>query len=103
MATRVKAARAASSDSSLIDNVKPMLLTGAPVQEWFEMSAGPFNQVVPAAADSAAEQGLLSHAFPCFSFDALDGVTRQMDLSKPAKYPVNGALINTSAIPISIG
>ena len=79
------------------NTLKAVLLTGAQVQEWLEMSAGQFNQIVPAAAGGAAQQGLVNSAFPSFNFDTLDGVTYELDLTQPAKYAINGTLANASA------
>ncbi len=79
------------------NTVKAVLLTGAQVQEWIEMSAGQFNQIQPAAAGGAAQQGLINNAFPSFNFDTIDGVTYELDLTQPAKYAVNGTLANAAA------
>ncbi len=79
------------------NTVKAVLLTGAQVQEWLEMSAGQFNQIVPAGAGSAAQQGLVNNAFPSFNFDTIDGVSYELDLTQPAKYAVNGTVANATA------
>ena len=79
------------------NTLKAVLLTGAQVQEWLEMSAGQFNQIVPAAAGGAVQQGLVNSAFPSFNFDTIDGVTYELDLTQPAKYAVNGAVANSAA------
>ena len=79
------------------NTVKAVLLTGAQVQEWLEMSAGQFNQIVPASAGGTAQQGLVNNAFPSFNFDTIDGVTYELDLTQPAKYAVNGSLANAGA------
>ncbi len=79
------------------NTLKAVLLTGAQVQEWLEMSAGQFNQIVPAAAGGTAQQGLVNNAFPSFNFDTIDGVTYELDLTQPAKYAVNGTLTNAAA------
>ena len=69
------------------NTLKAMLLTGAQVQEWLEMSAGQFNQI---DAAGAPQQALINDAFPSYNFDAMDGVTYELDLTQPAKYAVNG-------------
>ncbi len=79
------------------NTVKAVLLSGAQVQEWLEMSAGQFNQIVPAGAGGAAQQGLVNNAFPSFNFDTIDGVSYELDLTQPAKYAVNGSLANATA------
>ena len=72
------------------NTLKAMLLTGSEVQEWLEMSAGQFNQIEP---KGAPQQALLSETFRSYNFDTLDGVTYEFDLSQPAKYSVDGALV----------
>ena len=76
------------------NTLKAMLLTGAEVQEWLEMSAGQFNRIDP---KGAAEQNLINNAFPSFNFDTIDGVTYELDLTQPAKYAPNGSLAVASA------
>jgi 2',3'-cyclic-nucleotide 2'-phosphodiesterase (5'-nucleotidase family) len=48
-----------------------MVISGADVKEWLEMSAGIFNQVEPGKAD----QPLIADDFPSYNFDVIDGVT----------------------------
>jgi 2',3'-cyclic-nucleotide 2'-phosphodiesterase/3'-nucleotidase len=54
------------------NTLKAMLLTGAEVKEWIEMSAGQFNRIDP---KGAPEQRLINDAFPSYNFDTLDGVS----------------------------
>jgi 2',3'-cyclic-nucleotide 2'-phosphodiesterase / 3'-nucleotidase len=79
------------------NTVKAVLLTGAQVQEWLEMSAGQFNQITPASSGGAAQQALINSAFPSFNFDTLDGITYELDVTQPAKYTVNGSVANANA------
>ncbi len=74
--------------------LKAMLLTGAEVKEWIEMSAGQFNQIDPAGA---AQQPVLNEVFRSFNFDTLDGVTYEFDLTQPARYDPNGKLVAPAA------
>ena len=76
------------------NTVKAMLLTGAEVREWLEMSAGQFNQIDP---NGASDQPLINSAFASFNFDTLDGVRYEFDLTQPAKYDEDGKLINQKA------
>ena len=76
------------------NTLKAMLLTGAEVQEWVEMSAGQFNQIDP---KGAPQQDLINSAFPSFNFDTMDGVTYELDLTQPAKYAVNGKVAVATA------
>lgn len=71
------------------NTVKAMLLTGAQVREWIEMSAGQFRRIDP---KGAARQPLLEEAFRSYNFDTLDGVSYELDLTQPARYTGNGAL-----------
>jgi 2',3'-cyclic-nucleotide 2'-phosphodiesterase / 3'-nucleotidase len=75
------------------NTLKAMLLTGAEVREWLEMSAGQFNQIDP---KGAAQQDVLNSAFPSYNFDTIDGVTYTLDLTQPAKYDYKGAVLNAS-------
>ncbi|MEO3434977.1 bifunctional 2',3'-cyclic-nucleotide 2'-phosphodiesterase/3'-nucleotidase [Inquilinus sp. CAU 1745] len=75
------------------NTARAVLITGAGVKEWLEMSAGMFNQV--AATD--AEQPLLNPDFPSYNFDVIDGVTYRIDLSRPARYDSDGNLVAPNA------
>jgi 2',3'-cyclic-nucleotide 2'-phosphodiesterase/3'-nucleotidase len=72
------------------NTLKAMLLTGAEVQEWLEMSAGQFNQIDP---KGAPEQSVVNESFRSYNFDTMDGVTYAFDLLQPAKYSATGTLI----------
>ncbi len=73
---------------------KAMLLTGAEVREWLEMSAGQYNQIDP---KGPAQQALLNDAFRSYNFDTIDGVTYELDVTQPARYDINGALVAPQA------
>ncbi|SEG27085.1 bifunctional 2',3'-cyclic-nucleotide 2'-phosphodiesterase/3'-nucleotidase [Paenibacillus sp. UNC499MF] len=84
-----------ASDLYLYDNtLKAVKVKGSGVKEWLEMSAGMFNQIDPAKTD---EQQLLNSSFQVFNFDVIDGVTYQVDVTKPAKYKVDGAVNDASS------
>ncbi len=76
------------------NTLKAMLLTGAEVREWLEMSAGQFNQIDP---KGAAQQDLINAAFPSFNFDTIDGVNYELDLTQAAKYDSKGAVTNAAS------
>lgn len=79
-------------DLYLYDNtVQIVKITGADVKEWLEMSAGQFNQIDPTTAE---EQNLINADFPTFNYDVIDGVTYEIDVTKPAKYDANGNVVN---------
>lgn len=75
------------------NTVRAMVVDGATVKEWLEMSAGMFNQVEPGKAD----QVLINPDFPSYNFDVIDGVTYEIDLTKPAKYDAKGVVANPEA------
>lgn len=83
------------SDLYLYPNtVATVKIKGADVKEWLEMSAGQFNQINDS---STSEQALINNNFPTYNYDVIDGVTYEIDVTEPAKYDVNGNLINASA------
>jgi len=79
------------------NTVQAVLVTGEQVKNWLEMSAGMFNQV-PAGAKDAP---LLNSDFPSYNFDVIDGVTYQIDLSKPPRYDRDGKVINAESSRIT--
>lgn len=72
-----------------------MLLTGADVKEWIEMSAGRSTRWTP----GAVQQPVLNEVFRSFNFDTLDGVTYEFDLTQPPRYDPNGKLVAPDAHP----
>ncbi|GAP36596.1 bifunctional 2',3'-cyclic-nucleotide 2'-phosphodiesterase/3'-nucleotidase [Piscinibacter sakaiensis] len=73
---------------------KAVLLTGAQVREWLEMSAAQFNRIDPAGPPA---QALLNPAFPSYNFDTLDGVSYEIDVTQPARYERSGKLVAPEA------
>jgi 2',3'-cyclic-nucleotide 2'-phosphodiesterase/3'-nucleotidase len=76
------------------NTLKAMLLTGAEVQEWIEMSAGQFNRIDP---KGVTQQMLLNDTFRSYNFDTLDGVTYEFDVTQPARYDGDGKLVAPDA------
>ncbi len=72
------------------NTVQAVLINGAQVKNWLEMSAGMFNQVKEGAKDAA----LLNNDFPSYNYDVIDGVTYQIDLSQPPRFDKNGKPVN---------
>ena len=72
------------------NTVRAVSITGAQVKDWLERSAGMFNQIEPGTEDAL----LLNPDFPSYNFDVIDGVTYQIDLSKPAKFDRDGAQVS---------
>lgn len=75
------------------NTVQAVLVTGAQVKNWLEMSAGMFNQVKPGDKDVA----LLNPDFPSYNYDVIDGVTYRIDLAQPARFDKDGKLANPEA------
>jgi len=75
------------------NTVRAVVITGAQVKEWLEMSAGIFNKVEAGKAD----QPLINPDFPAYNFDVIDGVTYKVDVSQPPKYDPKGAVLNAGS------
>jgi 2',3'-cyclic-nucleotide 2'-phosphodiesterase/3'-nucleotidase len=75
------------------NTTRAVLITGAQVKEWLEMSAGIFKQILPGVAD----QDLIDLSFPSYNFDVIDGVSYRFDLSQLPKYDSRGMVINPGA------
>ncbi|MFD2442799.1 bifunctional 2',3'-cyclic-nucleotide 2'-phosphodiesterase/3'-nucleotidase [Bacillus sp. CGMCC 1.16607] len=79
-----------AGDLYLYDNtMKAILVKGSTVKEWMEMTAAKFFQIDP---NKKEEQALLDPAFQVYNFDIIDGVTFQVDVTKPAKYKLDGTI-----------
>ncbi|MFJ8262890.1 bifunctional 2',3'-cyclic-nucleotide 2'-phosphodiesterase/3'-nucleotidase [Rummeliibacillus sp. NPDC094406] len=84
-----------AGDLYLYDNtLKAVKVKGSVVKEWIEMSAGKFNTIDPT---KTTEQQLINPAFPVYNFDIIDGVEYQIDVTKPAKYGIDGKLVNPTS------
>ncbi len=68
------------------NTVQAVKVTGEQVKNWLEMSAGIFNQLKPGEKD----QPLINPDFPSYNFDVIDGVSYQIDLSKPVRFDKDG-------------
>ncbi len=75
------------------NTVQAVAITGEQVRNWLEMSAGIFNQITPGATDAS----LINGDFPSYNFDVIDGVTYEIDLSRPARFDKDGNLANPEA------
>ncbi|MBV8474323.1 MAG: 5'-nucleotidase C-terminal domain-containing protein, partial [Hyphomicrobiales bacterium] len=69
-------------------------IDGATLAEWLERSAALFLRIDAALA---SEQPLIDPAFPGYDFDVIDGVTYAIDVTEPARYDADGALVAPSA------
>ncbi|KAA1175299.1 bifunctional 2',3'-cyclic-nucleotide 2'-phosphodiesterase/3'-nucleotidase [Rhizobium tropici] len=75
------------------NTVQAVVINGAQVKNWLEMSAAMFNQVQPGAKDA----DLINNGFPSYNFDVIDGVTYQIDLSQPRRFGDDGKVLNADA------
>ncbi|MBB5572347.1 MULTISPECIES: bifunctional 2',3'-cyclic-nucleotide 2'-phosphodiesterase/3'-nucleotidase [Rhizobium] len=75
------------------NTVQAVVINGAQVKNWLEMSAAMFNQVQPGAKDA----DLINNSFPSYNFDVIDGVTYQIDLSQPRRFGDDGKVLNADA------
>lgn len=73
------------------NTLQAVLIKGSDVKEWLEMSAGQFNQIDP---KKRGEQSLINQEFRSYNYDVIDGVTYEIDVTKPAKYDADGNIIN---------
>ncbi|MCV9878498.1 bifunctional 2',3'-cyclic-nucleotide 2'-phosphodiesterase/3'-nucleotidase [Brenneria izbisi] len=70
-------------------------VNGQEVREWLECSAGQFKQI---DVNSGKPQSLLNwDNFRTYNFDVIDGVDYQIDVTQPARYDGECALINDNA------
>lgn len=76
------------------NTVNAVLVKGSDVKEWLERSAGQFNQI---DASKTEEQPLINEAFPTYNYDVIDGVTYQIDVTKPSRYAIDGKLANADS------
>ncbi|MFA6504502.1 MAG: bifunctional 2',3'-cyclic-nucleotide 2'-phosphodiesterase/3'-nucleotidase [Treponemataceae bacterium] len=76
------------------NTVAMVKLTGAEVKEWLEMSAGQFLQIDPAKTE---EQILINDKFPTYNYDVIDGVSYEIDVTKPNRYNEDGTLKDGNA------
>ena len=87
------------SDLYLYPNtLQAVLLTGADVKEWLEMSAGQFNQIDP---EKSEEQNLVNGNYRSYNFDVIDGVSYEIDVTQPSKYDAEGVLVNKDSSRIN--
>lgn len=81
-----------AGDLYLYDNtLKAIKIKGETVKEWLEMSAGKFNKIDP---NKTEEQALLNDKFAVYNFDVIDGVSYQIDVTKPARYDEKGLKVS---------
>lgn len=85
-----------AADLYLYDNntLHAVVVTGAQLKEWLEMTTGQFNQI---KTDITEEQNLVNGEYRSYNFDVIDGVTYEIDVTKPAKYDAKGKVVNADS------
>ncbi|MEI5907057.1 bifunctional 2',3'-cyclic-nucleotide 2'-phosphodiesterase/3'-nucleotidase [Bacillus spongiae] len=76
------------------NTLQAVMITGAELKEWLEMSAGQFNQI---DVTSTEEQPLVNMEFRSYNFDVIDGVQYEIDVTEPNRYTVEGEIANENA------
>ncbi len=71
------------------NDVSALLMTGAEIADWLEMSAGLYHQITPGLQG----QPLQDVAFPCYNSDTIFGLSYEVDLTQTARYSRDGTLI----------
>ena len=82
-----------AADIYLYPNIlSAVKITGKDVKEWLECSAGVYNQI---DINSSKPQYLINwDKFRTYNFDTIDGVSYEIDITKPARYDGSCQLIN---------
>lgn len=70
------------------NSIRAVRVSGGQLKDWLERAAGIYNRILPGARDAM----LLNPDAASHNFDVIDGVTYDIDLSRPARFdPANGA------------
>lgn len=82
-----------AADIYLYPNIlSAVKITGKEVKEWLECSAGVYNKI---DINSSKPQYLINwDKFRTYNFDTIDGVSYEIDITKPARYDGSCQLIN---------
>ena len=71
------------------NELRAIQINGAELLDWLEMSASVFNQLAP-----EIETDLINPERAGYNFDVIFGLTYQIDLSQPARFDVEGRVID---------
>lgn len=74
-----------------------VVISGAQLRDWLEMSAGMFNQITPGSKGTE----LVNVDRAGHNFDVIFGLEYEIDLSQPPRFSSSGLLINPDAHRIS--
>ncbi|UJF17842.1 bifunctional 2',3'-cyclic-nucleotide 2'-phosphodiesterase/3'-nucleotidase [Vibrio sp. SS-MA-C1-2] len=84
-----------ASDLYLYPNILIVVkATGAEVSDWLECSVGMFNQIDP---QSTQPQSLINWNHRSYNYDVIDGISYQVDVTKPARFDDNCQLSNKNS------
>ncbi|ATG36917.1 MULTISPECIES: 5'-nucleotidase C-terminal domain-containing protein [Phaeobacter] len=72
------------------NELRTVVLNGAQLRAWLEMSAGLFNQIAPGSSG----EPLLDNDRAGHNFDVIFGVQYDIDVSAPARFAIDGELAN---------
>ncbi|HHQ4671346.1 TPA: bifunctional 2',3'-cyclic-nucleotide 2'-phosphodiesterase/3'-nucleotidase [Aeromonas veronii] len=75
------------------NTLQVVAINGATVKEWLEKSAVQFNKIDPA---NTATQWLVNEKYRTYNFDVIDGVNYKVDVTKAARYDVDGNKVSDS-------
>ena len=75
------------------NHLRAVVITGTELEGWLERSASLFMQVAPGDRDVP----LINPDFPSYNFEVIDGVTWEIDLSRPARFDPDGGLRHPEA------
>ncbi|WP_410218532.1 bifunctional 2',3'-cyclic-nucleotide 2'-phosphodiesterase/3'-nucleotidase [Paracoccus sp. (in: a-proteobacteria)] len=70
------------------NRLSAICITGEQLRDWLERSASLFNRISPGSCDAP----LLNPNFPAYNFDVVDGVSWQIDLSRPPRFHPDGRI-----------
>lgn len=78
------------------NELRAVIVSGAQILDWLEMSAGLFNQIVPGSSGAPAiDPERAGH-----NFDILHGLSYEIDLAAPARFTPRGSLADPHAARI---
>lgn len=85
-----------AADLYLYSNtVYAVKITGRALKGWLENSGNQFNQIDPA---KTADQQLLNSSFAVYNYDVIDGVTYEIDVTKPVGSRIVNLRYNGTAV-----
>lgn len=78
------------------NSIRALCITGATLKDWLERSAAQFHQLQPGITN----QPLINPESPSYNFDAIAGVSYEIDLAAKSRFSINGALLDPDATRI---